>query len=267
VLAIASCIKPYPVFLFVILFWRRKYKQIGVGCFVLLLTTTLSLALLGHGNPSLGARRIGGSSDYFFANYVVGFRDVQEVVADHSLFQTFKSVARVVQAGSFHLPQRDYEYQPSLRIGYILFKIYVPLAAICTIWVVYRIRNKPFLNQLFSLSICLTLFPLLGGDYTLTILYLPMGLFLLFLLREVAPGHAFLSQTRMLSVIVPCAWLMAPQPVFGVWAGDARSVVLLGLLFIVMGTPMPMTIDSDPVPNTRGEMLDAQAGSPLKPVF
>jgi hypothetical protein len=267
VLAIASCIKPYPVFLFVIFFWRRRYKQMGVGFVVLLLTTALSLALLGHGNPSLGARRISGSSDSFFANYIVGFRDVQEVVGDHSLFQTSKSVARVVKARSFQLPQRDYGYQPSLPIGYTLFKIYLPLAAICTIWVVYRIRKKPFLNQVFSLSICLTLFPLLAGDYTLTILYLPMGLFLLFLLREVAPGRAFLSQTRMLSVLVPCAWLMAPQPIFGIWAGDARSVVLLGLLFIVMGTPMPMAIDSDPVPNIRDEMLDTQAVSPLKPAF
>jgi hypothetical protein len=59
----------------------------------------------------------------------------------------------------------------------------------------------------------------------------------------------------MLSVLVPCAWLMAPQPVFGIWVGDARSIVLLALLFLVIDLPMPMAIDSEPVRDLRGEAL------------
>jgi hypothetical protein len=135
--------------------------------------------------------------------------------------------------------------QRSLRSGYILLAIYIPFAGLSLLWAIWRIRKKPFLNQIFALSICLTLFPLIAADYTLTILYIPLGFFLLFLLRDVATGCACISQPRLLSILVPCAWLMAPQPLFGIWAGDVRSMVLLFLLFIVMDTPMPMAIDLD----------------------
>jgi hypothetical protein len=103
----------------------------------------------------------------------------------------------------------------------------------------------PFLNQVFALSICLTLCTLIAADYTMTILYVSMGFFLLFLLREVCSGRAELSLGRMLSILIPCAWLMSPTPLFGIWAGGIRSLVLLGLLFVVINTPMPMAIDID----------------------
>jgi hypothetical protein len=252
-LAIASCIKPYPIFLFAILFWRRKYKQIALGCFILLITAIGCLSLLGYGSPEQGAKRIGSTSTLFYTDYLIGFRDVREIVGDHSLLQTSKSVARVIKARSFDLPKQDYDTQPSMRIGYVLFIAYLPFAAIFVIWVLYRIRKKPFLNQVFSLSICLTLFPLLAADYTMTILYLPMGLFLLFLLRDVGTGRVFVSDTRMLSILLPCALLMSPLPLLGIWAGDARSIVLVGLLFIVMYTPMPMAIDSESASSSDGE--------------
>lgn len=244
VLAIASCIKPYPLFLFVILFWRRKYKQIALGCFVLLATTIGCVTLIGKGNPRQGVDRIHGGSAEFFADYIVGFRDVREIVEDQSLFQTSKSIARVVKARSFQLPLENYNQQSSLRIGYILLAIYVPFAAIFVSWIVFRIRKRPFLNQVFSLTICLTILPLMAGDYTLTILYIPMGLFLLFLLRDVSTGRVSLPQARMVSILLLCAWLMAPQPILGIWAGDVRAIVLLCLLFLVMDTPMPMALDS-----------------------
>jgi hypothetical protein len=256
VLGVASCIKPYPLFLFVVFLWQRKYKQIGLGCLILLGTTLGCLTLLGRGSPSHGADRIHGASAPFFADYIVGFRPVQESYQDHSLFQTSKSIARVVTARSFHLPEKDRWPQHSLHIGYVLLAIYLPLVTLFLAWIVWRIRKKPFLNQIFSLSICLTLCPLIAGDYTMTILYIPLGLFLLFLLREVAIGRAFLSQARMLSILLPCAWLMAPQPLLGIWAGDVRSIVLLCLLFIVMDTPMPMEIDSDLISDTHGEILE-----------
>jgi len=244
VLAVASCIKPYPMFLFVALLWRRKYKQAIMGCFVFLITTVGCLCLLGKGNPIYGAARIRGNSD-FFSDYIVGFRDVNEVATDHSLFQTSKSIVRIVKAGSFRLPEKNYGLQRSVRAGYILLAIYIPFAGFFLIWIVRTLRKKPFLNQIFSLSICLTLLPLIAGDYTLTILYMPMGLFLLFLLRQVSTGRVFISQTRILCVLVPCAWLMSPQPLFGIWAGDAKSVVLAFLLYIVLHTPMQMRIDVD----------------------
>ena len=257
VLAVASCTKPYPLFLFVILLWRRKYKEIALGCAVLFVTTIGCLTLLGKGNALQGFHRIRASSAEFFANYIVGFRDVREIVADQSLFQTSKSVARVLKARSLHLPPENYTLQRSTRTGYILLAIYLPFAAISVTLVVFKIRNKPFLNQVFSLSICLTLFPLMAAVYTLTILYLPMGLFLLFLLRDVSTGRASIPQTRLLSILLLCASLMAPVPILRMFAGDVRSMVLLCLLFLVINTPMPMAIDLPPSAGGR-EMVEAK---------
>lgn len=262
VLAIASCIKPYPIFLFVILIWRRKYKQMVLGIVAFSLTAIGCLTLLGAGNPVGGVARIRGSGEAFFDGYIVGFRDLREAAQDHSLFETSKSIYRVVKARSFqHFRPQDYEKQVSVHAGYILLAIYIVSAAFSVLWVVWRIRNQPFLNQIFSLSICLTLFPLIAGDYTLTILYLPMGLFLLFLLRDVATGRAVLSQVRMFSILVPCAWLMAPQPLLGIWAGDVKSIVLLFLLFVVIYTPMPMAIDLDEQRDYGGETIEVRRAS------
>jgi hypothetical protein len=219
-----------------------------LGSLIFIMTSLVSLAFLGRGNPLRGIERIRGGSTIFFANYVVGFRAVQEIAEDHSLFQTSKSIVRIVKARGFDLPKKDHGLQPSMHAGYILLAVYLPFAALFILWTLWRIRNKPFLNQVFALSICLTLFTLIAADYTMTILYVPMGLFLLFLLRDVSTGRAPLSQGRMLSILVPCAWLMAPQPLLGIWAGDVRSIVLLALLFIVIDTPMPMAIDLKEVP-------------------
>jgi hypothetical protein len=163
-----------------------------------------------------------------------------------------------VKARSLHLPLENYGLQRSLRTGYILLAIYLPFAAVFVIWVVYRIRKKPFLNQVFSLSICLTLCPLMAGDYTLTILYIPMGLFLLFLLRDVSTGCASLPQARLLSILLLCAWLMTPQPILRMWAGDVRAMVLLCLLFLVMDTPMAMAIDFDLASSADGQTIESR---------
>jgi hypothetical protein len=49
--------------------------------------------------------------------------------------------------------------------------------------------------------------------------------------------------------------LMSPLPIFDIWAGDVRSVVLLCLLLIVMDTPMPMAIDLAPGSSSYDETI------------
>jgi hypothetical protein len=262
ILAIASSIKPYPAFLLILLFWRRKYAQLVLGCFVLVATVIGSLALLGKGNPKEGLSRISNSSSSpFFGDYIVGFQGVAEASYDHSLFQASKSVARVVRARGARLPAEDYASQKYLRVGYVLLAVYIPVAALFLGLVLWRVRKKPFLTQMFALSICLTLVPLIAGEYTLTILYVPMGLFLLFLLREVVSGRVYMSYARLLSILVSCAWLMSPLTLFDIWKGDVKTIILLFLLYIVMDTPMPMSIDLDQGSNSCGEMIELRVES------
>jgi hypothetical protein len=243
ILAVASCIKPYPAFWFALFIFHRKYKQAVFGGLIILVTIVGALAVLGKGNPKLGTARITGGGAAFFNGWIVGFRDVHEASGDHSLFQLSKSACRVIESRGFHLRPQYSESRASAREGYILLSIYLPLASLSLISILWIIRQKPFLNQIFSMSICLTLFPLIAGDYTLTILYLPMGIFLLFLLRDVATGRATIPKARLLLIVISCGWVMAPQPLLGIWVGDVRAIVLLFLLLIVISTPMPMATD------------------------
>ena len=243
-LAIAMCLKPYPALWFVLLAFRKKYKALVLGIVTFAAVSLVCFALLGAGNPIRGAARIRGESTVFFQTYILGLRDVEEVVGDHSLFETAKSATRVIDARGFHLPKKDYNSRVTHRRGYVLLALYLPLAGACLLSVLWKIRAMPFLNQVFSLSISLTLLPLIAGDYTMTILYLPMAFFLLFLLRDVATGRVDFSQQRMLFILTSCAVLMAPLPAFGIWAGDVRSLILLALLLVVPGEPMPMTFFS-----------------------
>ena len=258
VLGIASCIKPYPALLLILLLWRRKYSQFALGCVVIVAMMIGSSAILGKGDPREGLSRIHTSagSKPFFPGYIVGFRDVREAALDHSLFQTSKSIMRVVKARGLNLPQENYRVQESVKVGYTLLAVYVPVAALFLVWVLWRVRKKPFLTQVFSLSICLTLLPLVSSEYTLTILYVPMGLFFLFLLREVATGRVSLSYDRLLSILVPCALLVAPQTLFGIWKGDVKSIILLCLLFVVMGTSMPMGGEVGEGVDVSGEIVE-----------
>jgi hypothetical protein len=245
VLGIASAIKPYPLIWLVLMVSRRKYKQAALGVIALGLATVMCLGVLGTGNPAAGLARISENSDSFFKMYIVGLRPLREAAEDHSLFQTSKSVVRVMQAHGFDLPPQNYDLQSSVPAAYTLLYFYTPFAALALLGTLWRIWRQPFLTQVFSLAICLTLLPYMAIDYTMTILYLPMGLFLLFLLRDVASGRATISQGRILTILIGCAWLMSPQPMFALWAGDARSIVLAALLLVVMNTSMPMAIDRD----------------------
>jgi hypothetical protein len=256
VLAVAMCIKPYPALWFVLLAFRKRYMALMLGGLILVAVMVGCFAILGGGNPKLGAARIRGGSTEFFQSYIVGLRDVEETVSDHSLFETAKSATRVIEARGFHLRKQDYGARRTRRLGYVLLGIYVPLAGACLLGVFWKIRRMPFLNQVFSLSICLTLLPLIAGDYTMTILYIPMAFFLLFLLRDVAVGRAAFSPIRMSFILTCCAVLMAPLPAFGIWAGDVRSLVLLSLLPVVMSEPMPMLIDREEASEEQGQFAN-----------
>ena len=255
VLAVAMCLKPYPALWFALLAFRKRYKVLALGAVTYAAVTVACLALLGAGNPKLGAARIQGDTTEFVQTYILALRDVEEIVGDHSLFETAKSATRVFEARGFDLPERNYRLQLTRRLGYVLLEIYVPLAGACLLGVLWKIRRMPFLNQVFSLSICLTLLPLIAGDYTMTVLYIPMAFFLLFLLRDVASGRVAFPRSRMSFLLICCAGLMVPLPMFGIWAGDLRSLVLLALLFGVLGEPMPMSIDRQAEADEHGQRI------------
>ena len=237
---IASCIKPYPLLWFALMARQRRFREVVLGL-VSAAAVTLASLLVIDPNPLRAWRHIGGKST-FFADYVVSFRPMEEMKVDHSLFQTMKTIARVVRYRGFHFPAKEYiAPQVNDPLAWTLYKVYLPLAALIALVTLWRVWNKPVLNQVFALA-CITLvLPFVAGDYTLILLLVPMGLFLIFLLDDVAQGRTPMSMAKILCFLLPCAWLVATEPLLTLH-GVFKCIALLVLLAASISIPLPSTL-------------------------
>ena len=141
----------------------------------------------------------------------------------------------------FNFSPIEYSVQANHPLAWTLYKLYLPLAAIIALAVLFCVWNKPVLNQVFALC-CITLvLPLVAGDYTLILLLVPMGFFLLFLLQDVASGKLPMSVGQILCFLLPCACIMATEPMLTLH-GVFKCIALLALLAASIAIPLPSTL-------------------------
>ncbi len=241
--AVACCVKPYPVLWLAFMARQRKFKEVLVGGVTACAVTFASLFAVDR-NPIRAYQRISGHSD-FFNQYIAAFRPMDEMKGDHSLFQSIKTIARILRNGSFNLPGHEYVFvQPNDPLAHKLFYAYLPLAAAIGLLTLWKVWNKPVLNQVFAVALLSTLLPLVAGDYTLTVLLIPMGFFLIFLLEDAAHGNPSLSFGKLLWFVLPCAWIMATEPL-NILHGVFKSLALLVLLAATLTVPLPSTLFDD----------------------
>jgi len=236
---IASCIKPYPVLWLALMARHRKYREVALGLVAAAAVTLASLLAIDR-NPLRAWRFITGKS-IFFQDYIVAFRPFGEMTGDHSLFQSIKTIARVVRNHGFSFPPIESTVQSNHPLAWKLYEAYLPLAAIIALVVLWRAWNKPVLNQIFALSCVTMVLPLVAGDYTLILLLVPMGFFLIFLLEDVASGKTLLSMGNILWFLLPCAWIMATEPMLTLH-GVFKCIALLVLLAASISIPLPSTL-------------------------
>jgi hypothetical protein len=237
--AVAACIKPYPVLWFALLARHRKFREVALG-FVTAAVVTLASLLAIDRNPLRAWHSITGT-DTFFSTYIVAFRPLPEMAGDHSLFQSIKTIARVVHNRGFNFSPIEFSVQANHPLAWALYKLYLPLAALIALVVLLMVWNKPVLNQIVALC-CITLvLPLVAGDYTLILLLIPMGFFLVFLLQDVAPGNTPLSTAQILCFLLPCAWIMSTEPMLTLH-GVFKCIALLALLAASIAIPLPSTL-------------------------
>jgi len=87
---------------------------------------------------------------------------------------------------------------PNDPLAWKLYEVYLPLAVLIGVLVLWRVWNKPVLNQVFALACITMVLPFVAADYTLVLLLVPMGFFLIFLLEDVAPGKTPMSMGKIL---------------------------------------------------------------------
>jgi hypothetical protein len=236
---IASCIKPYPLLWLALMARHRRYREAVLGLVSAAAVTLASLLVIDR-NPLRAWRHITGKSG-FFTDYVVSFRPFDEMKGDHSLFQSMKTIARVVRNHGLHFSYQEYWMHPNDPLAWTLYKVYLPLAALIALVTLCRVWNKPVLNQVFALASITLVLPFVAGDYTLILLLVPMGFFLIFLLEDVARGRTPMSMGKMLCFLLPCAWIMATEPLVTLH-GVFKCIALLLLLAASISIPLPSTL-------------------------
>lgn len=237
---IASCIKPYPLLWLALMARHRRYREVALGLISAAAVTLASLLVIDR-NPLHAWRHISGKNT-FFQFYVVAFRPMGEMTGDHSLFQSMKTIARVVRYHGFHFPAKEY-IAPQINdpLAWTLYKVYLPLAALIALVTLWRVWNKPVLNQVFALASITLVLPFVAGDYSLILLLVPMGFFLIFLLEDVAQGRTPMSMAKVLCFLLPCAWIMATEPLLTLH-GVFKCIALLLLLAASISIPLPSTL-------------------------
>ena len=230
---IACCIKPFPVLWLGLMARHRRYREAVLGLISAGAVTLASLLTIDR-NPMRAYRHIGGASN-FFSDYVVGFR---LITGDHSLFQTMKMIGHIVRDQG-KLMERV--VRPNDALALQLYKVYLPLAAVIGLVTLWRVWNKPLLNQIFALACISTVLPPVSGDYTLSVLLIPMGFFLIFLLQDVAAGRVPMSLGAMLCYLLPCAWIMAPEPLIVIHS-VMKCFAILALLGASITIPLPSSV-------------------------
>lgn len=241
---IASCIKPYPVLWFALMARHRKYREVALGLVSAAAVTLASLLAIDR-NPLRAWRNISGKST-FFQDYVVAFRPFDEMKGDHSLFQSMKTIARIIRNHGFHFAPMEYHWWQNDPLAWTLYKFYLPMAALIGLLVLWRVWNKPVLNQVFALACITMVLPFVAADYTLVLLLVPMGFFLIFLLEDVAQGITPMSLRKMLCFLLPCAWIMATEPLV-MLHGVFKCIALLLLLAASISIPLPSTLFGETV--------------------
>jgi Glycosyltransferase family 87 len=236
---VSCCLKPYPVLWLALMARHRKYREVTLGLLTAAAVTLASLLVIDP-NPLRAYRQISGRST-FFELYIVAFRPMDEMMGDHSLLQTMKTFARIIRNHGLHFRTIEYWMQPNDPLAWKLYHAYLPLAAILGLAVLWGVWNKPALNQIFAVACVSTVLPLVAADYTLTVLLIPMGFFLIFLLEDVASGASPMSLAQMLWFLLPCAWIMTTEPL-NVLHGVAKCIAILVLLGASTVIPLPSTL-------------------------
>jgi hypothetical protein len=252
-LGLASSIKPFSLVFLLLLLRRHRYKEASIALLTAGLAVSAAIFVIGP-NPWKTYQDLKPGMSYYKEVYVTNLMKVGEARFTHSLLDGMKSAALSVEMGGIH-PRKALSEVPKLmnepdgwHVARRLAHIY-PFIVITGIGLVIAVfYRKPVINQLTALAVLATVCPPVSGDYTLLHLYVPFGALLIFLTREVAAQKAIFSYSRMLMLAVIYGLLFAPLTFLRIYAGDAKLLLLLALLFIVARSPMRSAYFGDSVP-------------------
>jgi len=239
----AASVKPFPALLFLLLLGRRRYWETGLGLLVGGVLFVSALWGLGP-NPWQAYLDLKPGVTRYMEAQGMNLGAAQEARFEHSLLDGMKSAALARKVGGFDSQKAAemteyYLAQPQRWAAMTtLMGLYLPMAAIGLGLLIALFYRMPILNQATAAGVAITLFPLVSSEYTLLHLYVPFGAFVVFAAREVGTGQAEFPGGAMMALAAIYALLFSPLTFLQIYAGDAKLLLLLALLFVARRWPM-----------------------------
>ena len=227
--ALAASMKVFPGLLLLLLFARKRYKELILSAAAFGVFTLIGLWTLGPSIPAaIGEVRTGLTK--LSESHLTGYR-YEEIGYDHSLFSILKQVLFLSHGNNPEDPALNSQIRAA-ALPYILLVLPV-LPAVY--W--FRIRKLPLLNQAIALIVLAVTIPYMSFEYTLNHVYFVWALFLLFLARDVATGRESIPWPAAAAMLTSLAFVFARGPA-GREAGQLKTCALMVLLLIAVKVPM-----------------------------
>jgi hypothetical protein len=267
-IGLAASIKPFPCLFFLLYLRKRLYREGAFGVAVAACSVLAALTALGP-NPIVALRGLQPGVERYYNDRIMGVPPREEQRFTHSIMDGLKSVAselahaledrkliRSGKAATTERPQVETHLSMTIRQGqepplirsshyaqiHQIFLLSMFIGAVAFVFVVLRVFRLPVLNQMILISVAITLLPPDAGDYTLLHLYVPFGVFLIFLTRDVATGRVEFKPKQVMLISSLFALVLSPLTFFERFSGDVRMILLVILLIVVGKYPMPSSI-------------------------
>jgi hypothetical protein len=262
-IGLAATVKPIPGLFFLLLIRKKLYKEAMVGVVAAGCSTVLALTVLGP-TPLAAYKGLQPGVTRYYNDYIMKVPSPTEGRFEHSIMDSLKSVgSRPAPAGNLRKRHKLDAIKSTQTSGQsaaespelvaqegarrptgmrTIFFFSVLLSTVAFAFVLLRFFKLPVVNQMILLGAAITLLPPVAAEYTLLHLYVPFGIFLLFLMREVATGRVVCEQKYILTLLILFAFLFSPLTFFGSYAGDFKTLLLIGLLIITGSYAMPSSM-------------------------
>ncbi len=241
-LAFAMSIKPFPIVVLLLFLARRQYRAAVLSVAFTSVLVLWGLAALGPGILA-AYRGLQSGVLLYTQGYLRTFRTPPEQQYSHGMIDVMRVLYLKYVWLFRHVGPESFIDKPTPSMFPVVYAALAPVIAGLMLW---RLRTMPALNQVLGTGIALTLLPPSAADYTLCSLYLPALLLGYFLSTEVRSGRVPWRLQHMLLLVLPCAALLSPLNLFGLWTGVARFVLLLALAAGALTLPLRSTaFDAD----------------------
>lgn len=243
-IGVGSSIKPFSLLFLLLLIGRRKYKDALIG--LAIATGVIAIAAVALGpNPWHTYQALKPGPAYYFTHYVENLRPADEARFEHSLLDGMKIAAVTVKTRGIH-PNVAISKIDELcsrpegwHLARILARVYPWIALVGILILAKVFYRRPVVNQVIAVATAVSLCPPVSGEYTLLQLYVPFGAFLTFLARDVATRRTNFPDRAMAAFSGVFALLFVPLTFLRIYAGTAKLILLLVLIYLAAKVPVP----------------------------